>query len=342
MINLGSHEIFSKMRYILLISLIIEALISVSVLAYINNSLSDLYSSGSEDAVVAVPSQASCISFSFDHRYVQYIQDGKLKIWDMNKNKQYKEIDEKSPIVYSYFLGDRNIITYFVKSDKSSSKSKPINIGHSKISLLVKTFNLDNKEISDYGTLDVNDFQKIDQVVYSSLTNVIYINISVDNNSHNIIYKLNVMKQKEIYESGKTIKNMVLLQNKDMLLYEDDQGSIYMDRNRLNIKDNKNLQLLGSDSDNFVYLMPYSGNELLKIYGQKVVNTIDLKEDSPDSVINNTNGIFLVYSNHILDITANSVKQITLDKSGTPIDIFDHTVYSLNNKNEINVESNAF
>ena len=327
---------------------------------------------------VLVPQNARNISFSYDHNYMSYISSGTINIKDLCTGKLIKQIKEDGPITTSFFVNDRNIILYFILKNKEIQEKKvkvkeethkiideenlddekPIHVTtieeentveeddiadvESLLAnqlLLIKTYAVDTDEKTEQIEMNISHFIKIRQVEYSSLTNLIYVNVESlqDDKLINNIYRINIMKKNTKYQSGKIYKKMVLLNNEDKLIVEDDKNNIYISKSLFRTKKYKKFELLGRDNEDNFYITPIDfPNKILKVRGKEVVEEKTIIDTSPHSVYSNNEGVFLIFKENIWPLAhGGAYGNIKLDKQNIFVDLFDNVLYEINVQGEL-------
>ncbi|HCC07896.1 MAG TPA: hypothetical protein DEP72_07045 [Clostridiales bacterium] len=315
---------------------------------------------------VEIPLSAKNISFSYDHNYASYIDVGRVYIKDLRTGKITKEIKEEGPITNSFFVSDRDIMLYFVlktKSTKEDKSKKKLNKGMDEENLddeelveidtkeqdlalmkellsnqvlLVKTYNMGMDESVEQVELETSNFVRIKQVEYSSLTNVIYVNVEMLKNDKiiNTIFRINIMKSVSKYQTGSEYAKIVLLNHEDKLIVEDNQNNIYINKILFKTKEYKKFTLLGKDQEDNFYASPINAsNIILKIKGKVVTEEKTIGDTSFTSIHSNKEGIFLLFKDYIWPLNQDETPAgIKRDEKDTFIDLFDNVLYEINNK----------
>jgi hypothetical protein len=251
------------------IYLILAAVISISVIAAINNSIAihndknNLIAQStnaanienttepggkSSDALIMpeikltdVPDDAINISFSYDGKYCVYLYNNEIYIKEINADKTINKISDKAVIANFTLMNDRNRIIYFTVKDTF---------------LNINTFDIDNNIGTFQKTVNIPAGATVKYVDYSSLLNQILINVESSKGSNLIsrIYRINLMKN--IYTLGVSseINKMVLLNNTYCLYFEDKNNNLYCYPEPLTGFNKKKVHLLGNDIDDNVYI----------------------------------------------------------------------------------------
>lgn len=317
-------------------------------------------------AKIDIPDGVSDISFSYDHNHVSYIEDGIINIKDMKTGKLEGIVVEENPIVHSFFISDRNIILYFVSETKQNKAevAKTLDIFmenleqevavnpdelekrirnmqavSSKHKIAVKTYDLNKNEKTDHIDFDAPNMLAIKEVQYSSLTNVIYVNVeSIKNNKKtNSIYRINIMKRISKYQEGPSFNKMIVLKNEDKLIVEDSLNNLYIDKKQFKTATYKKFKLLGRDNQDNIYLSPMEAPlNILKVQGVTVVQEMLLRDTSPHYTYSNDDGIYMIFKDYIWSVDKN--KTLGKTKVGSRnklLDLFDNAIYELNQENRI-------
>ncbi|MCX7885498.1 MAG: hypothetical protein N2448_10835 [Caloramator sp.] len=319
--------------------IIIYVLIGIALtfvpLCYINNvilgdnnvikkqeNLEPISNSSQNETIIS--EGAKNIALTYDVNYITYIDYDKIYIKDIKKGIVYDVVKEDAPIIYSLPLSDRNIIMYLTYDDEN---------------LVIKTYDIDNKESTEHKIFKASHIKEICDVRYSSYTNMIYINAVTEGFEikKNNVYKVDIMKNVSLYAKGKKIENMQLLNNKDTLIYEDDDNRIHIKSKIFKYEDNKRFKLLGVDGEDNIYLLSLDKERTVFIVKDgEVVKEKHIEDLSYESVFNRDNKIYLVYKDYIYDVVNNSIIKIKPDS--TVVDINDNYIVYKHSGNKIVVD----
>jgi hypothetical protein len=198
--------------------------------------------------------------------------------------------------------------------------------------IILRTYNIDNGNNTDEQAFYANSGSTIKQVVYSSLTNIIYVNTESGSkyNIVNNVYKINIMNNIWIYSYNKVIDNMVLFNNEDYLYFQDKNGYIYYNNSSIYLF-KESVKLIGRDGEDNVYFQSKTKHGTIYVVkGKKIVNTITLTDLSFSHFYNTYSNIYAIYVDYIIDITKDTTKKISYDNQNTFMDIVGERIYLKN------------
>lgn len=271
-----------------------------------------------------VPDTAKNIAVTYDGSFVTYIDSDVLYIEDSKNDKIYDTVKEEEPIIYATPLNDRNIIMYFTYNDET---------------LVIKTYDIDKKEITEHKSFRAINVQEISDVRYSSFTNVIYINAKTNKygSQKNNIYRVDIMKNVSLYIKGKAVKNMALLNNKDTLIYEDKNNKIHIKSKVFEYDNLDKFKLLGVDDQDRIYLLSLEDEKTIFVVKDKeVVDRKYINNEDSYTLYNRNNRIYLIYNDYIYDIIND--KKIKYKPNTQIIDINDENIVYKNIDNKIIID----
>ncbi|MCL4385512.1 MAG: hypothetical protein M1326_04265 [Cyanobacteria bacterium] len=259
-----------------------------------------------ECKISSIPSNPVNISFSYDGRYCVYLYDNKIYIKDITSDITTKKISDDAPIINFILINDRNIIIYF------TLKGGLLNI---------KTYDITNDIETLQKTIKISNDAKVKNVDYSSLTNLIFINMENGSgvNLKSTLYYLNIMKRLKTIQLKTIINNIVLLNKTFTLYYEDYQNILYCYPNPiksvkgLNVK---KINLIGCDLNDNVYIQSLDDKHVIYV----------LKDGNIRNIINLSNldyikfyvdkiGIYVVYNNYIINLAGDINKKVTFNNN---------------------------
>ena len=251
---------------------------------------------------------------------------------DVSSEVSSSSMDSSSEYNSSSSTSNTSYSSSTTSSSNSSSKSSvttytpPTNPQE----IILRTYNIDNETKTDDQAFYANSGATIKQVVYSSLTNIIYVNTvsGTRNNIVNNVYKINIMSNIWIYSYSKVINNMVQLSNEDDLYFQDKNGYIYYNNSPIYLFKNEAVKLIGRDDQDNVYFE--SNTNRGKIYivnDKKIVNTIMLTDLSFSHLQFTYSGIYAIYTDHVIDIMKSITKKINYDNQDTFVDIIADRIY---------------
>ena len=173
------------------------------------------------------------------YKYLNYISSGSLSIKNLDNNSTTKEIKEKSKILYSVTLSDRNLIMYFTYDQNN---------------IYIKTYDIDKDLKTDHQSFKADGVIDISDVKFSTFTNCIYVNTLgygqkttskttyqegkgnvtqnfsvVDKNTQiNKVYRIDIHKEVSTFLNNAEIKKMELLNHQDVIVYQNKSNNIFI------------------------------------------------------------------------------------------------------------------
>ncbi|TDT50811.1 hypothetical protein [Fonticella tunisiensis] len=319
----------------LIIYSIIGVVITLTPLYYVNNVLLSENTDISEEKKgsfivnalnlhVKLPEGAEYVSRVHDTDYVTYVNKGNIYIKNIKNDKLVKEINELNPVVYAAPIDNGSIVMYFVYANGR---------------LYIKTYDIARDESADHKAFPVKNFYRIDDVKYSKYTNVIYVNVETKakNEIQNNIYRINIMKTVSIAVSNKKIDAVNLLNNEDVLVYEDYKNNVYINNRLFKYGKENKFKLLGVDEDDNLYLMSMEDAKTIYVVkDERVSYQMNIDDTSYEDVYSKDNRIYLVYKDHVYDLI--NQKNIRIKPDVKIIDISDSTITYVDSQNLITEE----
>lgn len=330
-----------RLRLIFLsgIYVVLAAIISTSILFYINYCYLSKMNNSGLSSVLGIPSNSNLnskqqtqtvltcdtenISFSFDNKYCMYIINGKVYIKEIHTNRIKHEISEDFPISKALLLDDRNIIVYFTMSKVGT--------------IDIKTYNIDKNETTEQKIFKVNSGSSIKQVGYSSVTGFIYINVESKNNGViDKIYYITLMKRLGKLTTQKIVNNEVWLNKTLTLYYQNADGNLFCNSKKISRFANENIRLLGRDSNDNIYVQSLiKTNTIYVLYNRKVIKTLNLEDANYLKILYDRGSIYAVYSGYVVNLTDDINKKITFSSKLSFVNIVDNIIYLRDKNNAI-------
>jgi hypothetical protein len=339
-----SHKKLKRLLILTAAYAVLSFIISISVIASINNSIvtqsgenisivtikedvsnmTDITDSSSktkdtenilENKLTDVPDSALDISFSYDGKYCVYLYNNKIYIKDIAANTTIYKISDGVSITNFILINDRNIIIYFTLNGTS---------------LKVKTYDIVNNVETLQKTIKISAGATIKHVDYSTLTNLVLINIESGKSSNliNTMYYLNIMKRLKTFQLENAINNMILLNNTFTLYFEDKNNNLYCYPNPISGFNKKKVRLLGSDSNDNVFIESLDNkNTIYFVKNEKIDKTINLNDPAYMEIYTNKIGVYVVYSNYIINLAGDIDKKMLIDKNFKFIGIGGNKIY---------------
>lgn len=250
-----------------------------------------------------VPASPDNLMFSYDNQYCMYIYDNKIYVKEIKSDKLRRIIQEKSAsIANAVLMNDRNRIIYFTISPSGSIK--------------VKTYNIETDEIMQYLSFKVASGSSVKGTDYSSLTNLIYINVMHETNGRETdnVYRININKRLKKVATGAIVDNMTLLGGTDDIYYRNESGELCHNAAKVKSVAGKKVVLLGKDSKDNIYVQSFSDNKTIYVLNQDaVVNTISLDNPDYNGIVADRKNIYAVYNGYVIDITGDPAVKMPYD-----------------------------
>ena len=254
------------------------------------------------------------VKLSSDGRYVSYLENNKLKILDSSDNKE-KECgtDSNAEVVfYKWLSNENNMIVIQKVKENGVSYFEPVSFDAKKG---------EARELADFDLKRVriklqNSKDQIDDVVFSTPTNTLYIKVKQSDGKYDLYYA-NIMNQLKKVKADIVIGSVVVpTTSTNAVIEEGSTLTILNTKGTLSIPNVKTSKILGVDINDNVYFGEVGDNKIKNIYYTvlsdknrkwnelKLAKTVD-KED-----------ILIDYSGkvYINNKSDNSVLELTSDK----------------------------
>lgn len=283
--------------------------ITIGALAFIENYIYNLNNSSvtvglvdtqnnepniKENTSIILPEGAQNVEFSFDNKYYTYLLDNKIYINSIKDGSAVDKITEDLPICYYKLLYDKNRIMYFIE-DKSVSSSY----------LHLMTYEISSKKKSEYNKLNVYNFSKVIDIYSSPIINIMYFDVETKTGStvKNNIYRIDLFNNLSKYLTSNSFENAYMLQTKDKIYYQDEKQNTYSSGSYVSLF-NEKVKLIGIDgSDNIYFLAEKTKNKVYKVNNGKIAEKIELKDSEVMTTYCNHEGVYVVYSNYIINVS---------------------------------------
>lgn len=278
--------------------------------------------------ITGIPVNSTDIFFSYDNKYCIYLYQGIVYVKEIDTNKTVYKIKDSSRIERAVLMDDRNVIIYFTINSNLLQSSKNISITSHDIEK--------NTKIAQK-TFNVGLNTRIKQIDYSSLTNLIFLNIetSVKNKVSDQIYYLNVNEKVSKLSTEKIVNNMVLLGGSFDLYYQDNKGILYCNSKKAGVFENQQINLLGRDSNDNIYVQPWIKKDTVYVIsGSKIIRTIHLSDTGFLKLQYGRTGIFAIYDSYIINLENNKDEKIAYDNNYSFTNLINDRIY-LKDKNNV-------
>lgn len=306
--------------------------------SYLNKNSNDSNVIGTK---INLEDEIEDLQFAFNNKYYTYLKDSKIYINYVKNGENYGIIEEDEEICYYKLLYDKNRIVYITSSSYSTNRTK----------LDIKTYEIEGKKKNEFKTFYIDNFSKVKDMNMSPLTNMIYINIETKTayKTSNSIYKVTLFNDISLVKSGVIIDNMIALQHKDYIYYQDKDYNIYFSSGYYSLF-KSDVEMIGIDEDDQVYFIDKDTHSTIYILAgssMKIVDTIELTDTDIVKTYTNNVGVYLVYPTYVINVASDTPfkKVARVSEYVEFMAIKDNTMYLKTKDNilvtaEVNVQSN--
>ncbi len=334
--------------------ILLAVIFQFGVLLYMNNVFlsTDVDVSVSENSGVKqkpstgdfkVPEAAQMISISFNAKFGAYLEDGELRIVDVDKGKSKTVAGTgKDKITYFRWLPDRDMVIY--SSDTKNGRSGTVQ---------VSTYEADSETSRDYPELSgLPAKSQVKDIELSPYTNMVYAKIQTSDTRARII-RFNVMGQ---YARVMTVDASIVIKEctyTNKLVYQEkgQQISIYDGIKKANSRvpiNVNNVTVLGIDLNDTLYIGALDDNGMVtQIYSQKIEEgsemtekwtKMSLKETAPPETVIVTGNGNLYINKKDENRVINLKNDLKASYRGEFIEILDGVLVS-KDENKVNITS---
>ncbi len=264
-----------------------------SIMTGTSNTQSEL----KKNASIVLPENTE-IQYSYNNKYYTYLENGKIYINSLENGENVDIIEEESPICYFNLLYDKNMIIYFTSTENTNISTR----------LALNTYEIDTKRKSEYNKFNVNNFSRIKDMHMSPIINIIYINVETKSATYtnNIIYRVDLFNSMAQVRSGVIVENLIMLQQRDRIYYQDTKSNVYYSGGYLNLFKN-DVDLIGIDEDDNLYFMEKEQKQIIyKVSSNKIIDTIELSDTDVITTYCNNYGVYVIYPTYVVDISADN------------------------------------
>lgn len=210
---------------------------------------------------IEVPEQASDFQVSYNGRYISYMENGKLVIIDSRDGKE-KKFDEDVNILCYKWLPDRN---------RMLIAQRVIKNGEEKVGL--SYYDAKKEEEEDPKVITYMDRRtKVEDIIVSTLNNVIYLKVLRGGNRTNI-YRIDIMKEiSKVETRDHFVGKISIIPHEDKLVYEgliNKTINITHSREKLipnGFVDYSKFKLIGVDRNDRVYIAQVFDDSVKAVY----------------------------------------------------------------------------
>lgn len=238
------------------------------------------------------------LQFAYNNKYYTYLKDSKVYINYAENGKNYSVIEDENEICYFKLLYDKNLIVYITKDDYSNTRTQ----------LDIKTYDIETKRQNEYNTFYVNYFSRVKDMNMSPLINIIYINIETKSTyyTNNIIYRVDLFNSMSQVKTNLIVNNMIMLQKRDRIYYEDDEYNIYLSASYWSMF-KMDVEMIGIDQNDYLYFIDKDTHSTVYIVsGYNIIDTIKLNDTNVVKTYTNNIGVYLVYPTYVINVAADN------------------------------------
>lgn len=236
------------------------------------------------------------LQFAYNNKYYSYIKEAKVYINYTKDGKNYDVIEDENKICYYKLLYDKNLIVYITQNEYSTGKTQ----------LDIKTYDIETKRKNEYNTFYINNFSKVKDMNMSPLINIIYINIETKTTykTNNIIYRVDLFNSMSQVKTGVIVNNMIMLQKKDRVYYEDEDYNIYASSNYWSMF-KIDVEMIGIDQNDYLYFIDKEKHETVYVVSNSnIIDTIHLNDTGVIKTYTNNVGVYIVYPNYVINVAS--------------------------------------
>lgn len=214
------------------------------------------------------------ISVSNDGRFIAYMDNGELKVFDSKENKENEfNPDNKGQVVFYKWLteGDSMMVIQKMK-EKDHVYYEPVSYNAKKSSV---------KNIVDFNYNEVriavdNEEDRVENIEFSTSTNVFYIKIKRSNGKSDL-YSLNVMNQVNLVRENEDIGDIIVpTTNANCVIEVGDFVKVLNSSDNIDVPVSGKVRILGADINDYVYFGDEVDEKITKIYST-ILNNENLK-----------------------------------------------------------------
>ena len=212
---------------------------------------------------LVLPKKAKEVKTSFNGRFISYIEDDRLKVFDARTGKTNVVASEKAMNIeyYKWLINDNSFILVEKNSNTANKKYFDFYSYDAKNDVKRELLNFDMKKFR----IDCYDKKEtIGDIVFSKDSNVMYIKTN-KGNSLNDIYMVNIMNEfKKVKGSAQAINKMAILPGGTELVYQQ-KNIIKSLHKEKGIDISKDGLLLGTDDNQKLYVAKLVNNKVVKV-----------------------------------------------------------------------------
>lgn len=217
---------------------------------------------------INIPGDAEQVKASYDGNYISYCENGIIKVVNTinGQEKSVSAADGNKISMYKW-LPDRHRI---IIAEKAASNSK------GNIELKYYDSSKDVKDDIEKITWS-DDESQVQDIQVSPITNLMFIKIKRDAENSNI-YEVNAMNEVSKVNTTSNLGNIKILPHEDELIYENSYNHTIQTTNKnhsIAFKDIQSPVILGSDSNDNIYIGNFTNGKIDKIYCGSPQNSTD-------------------------------------------------------------------
>ena len=291
-----TFTIISTVITYFLLSALDKYIYKIGQTSYVENNTKSTDSS--IEARIKLEDDIEDLQFAYNNKYYAFLKDSKVKINYVKDGSEYSVIEDEDDICYFKLLYDKNLIVYITSSVNTNGRAK----------LDIKTYDIETKRQNEYNTFYVNNFSKIKDMNMSPLINIIYINIETKTKykTDNVIYRVDLFNSMSQVKSGIIVNNMIMLQKKDRVYYEDEEYNIYSSSSYWSMF-KLDVEMIGIDKNDYLYFIDKETKSTVYIVSNsKIIDTIKLNDTGVVKTYTNNVGVYIVYENYVINVASDT------------------------------------
>ena len=243
---------------------------------------------------ILIDSSMDSVQYSYNNKYYTFLKDGRIYIYERATNKETAMIAAAHEICYYNLLYDKNLIVYITKEAGAYSTD-----------LQIWTYEFSSKKTSEYNEFSVSGFNKIKDMEYSPIVNIIYLNVerTVSGSLDNVVYRIDLFNNMSRYASNMIINKMVMLKQRDGLYFQEDDGTMYYRGYPIRVF-NTGVDLIGLDLDDNVFFINEDRTKVYIVSGTTITNTIEITDTNVIGWYSDNTNVYLIYPDYVVCISS--------------------------------------
>ncbi len=139
-----------------------------------------------------------------------------------------------------------------------------------------------------------------------------------------------------IVKDNNAVGGINLLSGTFDLYYQNEEGILFCNSQKVNGFENEKVNLLGRDSNDNIYVQPLAQKGMVYVVsGSKIIKTIRLDDTGFLKLQYGRTGIYAVYDSYIRNLTDNTNRKILYDSNYSFLDLVNDRIYLKDKNNDI-------